>query len=212
MRQIIKGREPRSLTEHRAAAHATYDNYADKGSLREALLRDQGWLCCYCMGRIDADRMKIEHWAAQETHPERQIDYQNLLGACPGNEGAPRGQQHCDTHKGSRALTIHPADTQRSCETLIVYRSDGSIDADLPEIRRDLDETLNLNVRRLKENRKAVLEALKEGMLRKHRGEWSRAALEREIRRWRDRDEGGAYRPYGQVVVFWLEKRLARQP
>lgn len=110
MRQIIKKREPRSLTEHRASSHADYENYADKQGLREAIVRDQGGICCYCMQRIKPDerRMKIEHWAAQDTNPERQLDYRNLLGACLGGQGHPLAQQHCDTRKGSQALTIHP--------------------------------------------------------------------------------------------------------
>ena len=210
MRQIVKEREPRSLTEHRAAAHATYENYADKDGLREALLRDQGGLCCYCMSRIDAGRMKIEHWAAQDTHPEQQIEYQNLLGACPGGQGQPRAQQHCDTRKGNEGLSIHPADPLRSCERFITYRADGTIGAELPEVWRDVEEVLNLNVRRLKENRKQVLETALKEIVRRAGGEWKRDALERELLRWRERDAAGMFREYCQVVVYWLEKRLAR--
>jgi len=213
MRQIIKGREPRSLTEHRAAAYADYENYAEKDGLRAALVQEQGGLCCYCMGRIDPDpeRMKIEHWAAQDTHPERQLDYRNLLGACLGAQGQPLALQHCDTHKGSQAIRVHPADPQRSCERSIVYRADGTIDSEQPDVRRDLQEVLNLNVRRLRENRKATADAVVEGMRRKYPDGWSRALLEQELQRWRERDVSGAYRPYCQAAVFWLEKRLARE-
>lgn len=212
MKQIIKRREPRSLTEHRAAAHADYENYADKQGLREALVREQGGLCCYCMRRIgpDEQHMKIEHWAAQDTHRDRQLDYANLLGACLGGQRNPREQQHCDTRKGNQALTIHPADGQRPCERLIFYEEDGTIGATLPEVERDLNDVLNLNLQWLKGNRKSVLSSLVEGMRRKYPGEWKRDPLEREIQRWRERDATGNFREYCQVVVFWLEKRLAR--
>jgi len=65
VRAIQKNTEPRSLVEHRAQAHCDYANVpADtKQALRNALVAEQGSLCCYCMGRIrpDADSMKIEH-------------------------------------------------------------------------------------------------------------------------------------------------------
>ncbi len=71
MKTISKGREPASLTEHRAGEYCGYDNYAAKDELRAALVKEQRGLCCYCMGRISASstRMKIEHWRCQSLHP-----------------------------------------------------------------------------------------------------------------------------------------------
>jgi hypothetical protein len=154
--------------------------------------------------------MKIEHWAAQEMHPERQLDFRNLLGCCLGGEGLPRTQQSCDTHKGSDAVSIDPADPQRNCEELITYHEDGEIDATRPDVRRDLSDVLNLNVWRLRSARKNVVVAVQEAMRRKYPGSWSRGTLEREIQRWQEPDESGMLRPYCQVVAFWLGKRLAR--
>ena len=52
MRRIEKGNEPASLKKHRTTPHHSYDNYADKDTLRAYLLRDQFYLCAYCMRRI----------------------------------------------------------------------------------------------------------------------------------------------------------------
>jgi hypothetical protein len=52
MKRITKQSEPRSLVEHRSQTNADYDNYSDKDKLRESLLREQGYICCYCMSRI----------------------------------------------------------------------------------------------------------------------------------------------------------------
>ena len=30
--------------------------------LKESLLKEQGYLCAYCMARIDKDHMKVEHF------------------------------------------------------------------------------------------------------------------------------------------------------
>ncbi len=46
MRRIHKGAEPRSLGEHRRSG-GDYDGYAGKDELRDALLKEQGFLCCY---------------------------------------------------------------------------------------------------------------------------------------------------------------------
>ena len=98
MRAIVKGPEPPSLTAYRLAPHGGYEDYPDKDALQRSLSAEQRGLCCYCMGRIrpDADSMKIEHWRSQARYPDEQLSYRNLLGACRGGEGQPRGRQHCD--------------------------------------------------------------------------------------------------------------------
>jgi uncharacterized protein (TIGR02646 family) len=105
MKKIIKQSEPRSLVEHRSQANANYDNYPEKDDLRKSLLKEQGYICCYCMSRIKLDEMKIEHWQPQTKYISRQLDYKNLLGACMGNQGARPQNQHCDTRKGDSEIT-----------------------------------------------------------------------------------------------------------
>ncbi len=102
MKQIKKGREPDSLLAHRKKSHANYDNFKEKDDLRDSLMKEQGYICCYCMQRIapNAEKMKIEHRQSQKRHPELQLDYQNLLASCKGNEGKAKHLQHCDTSKG----------------------------------------------------------------------------------------------------------------
>lgn len=64
---IKKGAEPKSLKEYRSQPNATYEDFRDKDDIREALLKEQGCLCAYCMGRISKDKMKIEHWISQKS-------------------------------------------------------------------------------------------------------------------------------------------------
>ncbi|HQN20060.1 MAG TPA: hypothetical protein PKV86_13000, partial [Syntrophobacteraceae bacterium] len=80
MRAITKGAEPPSLTAHRQTPNCDYDNYPDKAALRQALVREQRGICCYCMGRIrnDSTEMKIEHWRCQSGYPDEQLIYRNL--------------------------------------------------------------------------------------------------------------------------------------
>ena len=215
MRPITKGPEPASLTAHRQTAHCDYDNYADKEGLRDALVTEQRGICCYCMGRIHNGplTMKIEHWRPQSRYPAEQLTYRNLLGACLGGDRQPPHLQHCDTRKGDRDLLWNPADPGHHIQTRLRYEMDGSIRSDEAEFDAQLAEVLNLNLPILKNNRKAVLDALLDWWKRERQrfgGPVARARFERE----RNQRGAGAgdFEPFCQVAVWWLELRLARMP
>ena len=213
MRLIVKGAEPRRLTAHRSTPHSRYENYQHKDGLRDALVTEQRGLCCYCMGRIspERNRMKIEHWRCVSKYPLEQLDYGNLLGSCMGGESRGRELQHCDTRKADRDLHWNPADPAHHVESRIEYRVDGTIRSADGHFDRQINEDLNLNIRFIKNGRKAVLESV---------GDWwqklggggrtvSRRRLERRILRLT-----GASRmdPYDPVAIWWLKKRLAKMP
>ncbi len=211
MRAIIKGAEPPSLTAHRRTPHCDYENYGDKDALRHALVTEQRGICCYCMGRIrnGPATMKMEHWRCQSGYPAEQLDYRNLLGACLGGDGQPSRLQHCDTRKGNRDLQWNPADPAHRIETRIRYEADGSIRSDDAAFDAQLEEVLNLNLRLLKNNRKAVWVAVIEWWGLHVRG---RNGERRRLERHRDLPVAGngELEPYCQVTVWWLEQRLAR--
>lgn len=206
MRTIQKGREPVSLTRHRQQPNADYDNYADKAALRQALVAEQRGLCCYCQSRIRAtpDGMKIEHWQCQATYPERQLDFNNLLGACLGGHGRPESDQHCDTRKGNNDLCFSVCDPQHPIERKIRFLGDGRIKADDAAIEEALNAVLNLNLPRLVSNRKAVLAAFQQRLQAGRRVDPAR-----ELPKW-DGHESGELPEFAQVVVYWLQKRQSR--
>ena len=208
MRAIQKGREPQSLTRHKRSPHANYDNYPQKDELRTSLVTEQGGICCYCMQRIrpEVGGMKIEHWHCQALYPDEQLDYGNLIGACMGNEREPREKQHCDTYKGNVELSRNPADPIHRVEDYIQYPGNGRIVSPNGQLNQELNAVLNLNHSFLINNRKAVLDALKE---RLRRGTLSGPALQRMISDWSEAS-GDRLRPFCGVVVYWLRKRLAR--
>src|ERR1700693_513819 len=67
MKYIRKGRPPHDYaTWCRAVRGTTDEDYRnlrgpEKARLRDALLREQGWLCAYTMKRIDQSIAHIEH-------------------------------------------------------------------------------------------------------------------------------------------------------
>jgi uncharacterized protein (TIGR02646 family) len=215
MRAITKGAEPPSLTAHRLTPHCDYENYADKAALRHALVSEQRGICCYCMGRIHNGplAMKTEHWQCQSGYPAEQLSYRNLLAACLGGDGQPPHLQHCDTRKGDRDLRWNPASPGHHIETRLRYELDGSIRSDDAGFDAELEDVLNLNLPRLKNNRKGVLDAVlgwwrHEKQVRHGPVPRERFARERGHRR----DGAGEIEPFCQVAVWWLDQRLARMP
>lgn len=205
MRTIHKDSEPPTLTAHRKQAHADYDNYNDHDTLRRYLVEEQHGLCCYCQSRIRPETacMKVEHWMCQANFPEQQLEYKNLLGACMGGEGSCKAMQHCDTHKGNNELCFCLIDLNQPIEKRIKFLGNGTITSENTDIDYCLNNTLNLNCRKLVTNRKAVLDAFKNRM---SRGNFNPS---RELPKW-DGSSPGNLPEYAQVVVYWLEKKIAR--
>jgi uncharacterized protein (TIGR02646 family) len=211
MRAISKGSEPASLTAHRQTQHSNYNNYADKDRLRQSLVTEQQEICCYCMARIYVNSMKIEHWHSQHGYPQQQLYYRNLLGACRGGEGQPQRSQHCDTRKGDTDLQWNPADPTHHIETRIRYEPDGTIRSDEEAFDAQLNDVLNLNLPRLKNNRKSVYDAVLDWWRREKTrtsGPVPRDRLERE----RDRHIVGnrALNPFCGVSMWLLAQKIAR--
>jgi uncharacterized protein (TIGR02646 family) len=213
MRDIVKGQEPVSLSEHRARTHSSYDNYQAKQDLRETLVREQRRLCCYCLGRIrpnEAD-MKIEHWHSQTHHPAERLTYSNLLGACKGGEKPkPNNERdtdrHCDTFKGDKDLSRNPANPLHHVGDLIRFLPDGRIAATDATFNQELSSVLNLNNPILVNNRKALLTAFK--MMLPKRNNIPTAEWETLLRDWNGEGHDGELAEYCSVVVYWIRKRL----
>ncbi len=206
MRTIQKGKEPPSLTNHRKKDYADYNNYPDKDNLRRALVEEQHGLCCYCQSRIrpTPTAMKIEHWMCQENYPDRQLDYINLHGACLGGKGRRPESQHCDTRKGEKLLSFSVCDSSHRIEERIRFLGDGTIKSDNATIDKCINETLNLNLQLLKDNRKAALD----GFIRAT-SSWGLNDLKKALGRW-DASQPGDLEPFSQIVVHYLNKRIAR--
>ena len=180
---------------------------------RRALVTEQRGLCCYCMGRIRNDAMKVEHWKCRSRYPGEQLKYLNLLGACRGGHGKPRRLQHCDTRKGDGDLQWNPANPNHHSETRLRYEADGCIRSDDPTVDAQLRLMLNLNLAVLKNNRKGVLDAVL-GWWRQEKAKTQGPLPRGRFVQERDqRTSGeGTLQPYCQVAVWWLEQRLKGMP
>ncbi len=55
-----------------------------------------------------------------------------------------------------------------------------------------------------------MLDGLLDALKRTSHGKWKRLDLEEELGRWRSRDADGNFKPFCEVGVYFLKKRLQR--
>lgn len=220
MRHIPKGDEPTALARYRQVRDASYDGSGfPHQELREALIRDQRGLCCFCMRRIVSDpaEMKVAHYVPRTVDSSLEIAWSNLLGACLGladrTDRRPANQT-CDTRQGSRQLLIDPR--KASISSLIDYSIDGRISITQSSctkesheaLQRDLNATLNLNHSALRKARREALGAAIQQLSRqKPEGPWKRRWLQNRLR---DLSDSAVLPPFFGIIEHHLAKRIAR--
>lgn len=210
MKKIVKGIPPRLLTTYKAQQGAVYDgpNFTKvKDKIREQLLIEQGFLCAYCMRRINVLEMKVEHFKCQDLHPRLQLDYNNLLGCCTGNEGQKPPYQICDTKKGNKDISFSPISA--GFEQYICYGSSGRISSHEPIFDKQINDVLNLNLKRLVDNRKAALRGLK-SVLDSRKGTRTVSELTNYRLKYNSKDKDGKYQEYIGLLTDYLDKKIKK--
>ena len=219
MRKINKGKEPNGLKEYRAIPGANYKDMSTtcKDELRDSLLKDQGYICAYCMRHIPANdkdsntATKIEHIQCQTYHPDRDLDYTNMVICCPGViDGAAAKRQHCDTKKGESDITFDLF-SDAFISTLSYGSKSGEITSSNTAYNKEINETLNLNYSLLKVNRARVIKAIQQsGIPKDNKGRWLKSDIIKLIKRWNNIGSDGKYKEYCGIAVWYLNKQLKR--
>lgn len=209
---ISKGTEPRSLTEYRNQPNSTYEDYREKDDVRRQLLEEQGHICAYCMRRISIDKMKIEHWKAQNaedgTGKEHMLEYRNMLGVCLGNQGNIYSKQTCDSHRGNAELFVDPRNESHIQK--IQYSADGKICSSDLRIRNDLSSLLNLNEQMLIDGRKRAIQMLQNYLMKKNpKGTWNVSLLRNAQKQFAEKKDG-MYPQYVGAVLYFIERYLKK--
>jgi uncharacterized protein (TIGR02646 family) len=187
MKYIRKGQEPAKFSDWKAQANEnwqpTWDTLrgSEKSDVHQALLQEQGYICCYCGMRIDLNTSHIEHFKPRKHFPELALDYGNFLSSCPGEgqdkaEDAPQNPdpnqletpilgEHCGHQKASwydRDLTISPQDP--NCADYFRYTGLGEIlpvaDSLLNAAAQETIKQLRLDHPRLEASRRSALRGI----------------------------------------------------
>ncbi|REG32826.1 uncharacterized protein (TIGR02646 family) [Archangium gephyra] len=206
MRPIIKGAEPAEFAawKKRRATHkqppwdSTEEDWLKaKSQVKEALLNEQGFVCCYCEQRIEYSNAHIEHLESRHTAPKRVFDHANLLASCTK-------KSHCGSLKGSKALRVHPL--MPDCREHFVFTSNGNVRPTDNPARRSVAEeaitVLGLGISTLNAQRKSAITGFTQA-LNGMDPEQAREALSRID----TRDEQGQNRPFASAILSVFSPR-----
>jgi uncharacterized protein (TIGR02646 family) len=198
----------------------------------KSLISEQGYLCAYCMQRINSAE-KIEHWISQKVlkdNPNETLNYNILLAVCSGVSERSGIVHHCDTKrgniKGDDTLTLNP--TNANLMQFIKYGRNGQMyfecnDLDLnKQINDDIIKRLALDIDTekndyasqyaLRTNRKLEYEAV-ERVRKSYKARFKNdfpKKLEAYIKEsWEEKDKDGKLRPYCRIVLYF-KKQLMR--
>ena len=134
-----QAQEPESFTTWKSLANEywqpSYDELSGvaKGDVVNALLEEQGFICCYCGQGITADTCHIEHFRPQSGYPDLELDYQNFHASCQ-KKREKKMPEFCGVAKGDwfdEELTLSPL--RPECEEAFLFSDDGQVFLKDPE-------------------------------------------------------------------------------
>lgn len=213
MKHVRKGLPPHDFDEWKASGNADWQpGYGElrnpqKRALHEALLREQGWVCCYCGRAIALGDSHIEHFRPQAARPDLALAYDNLFASCI-REGEPGAPLHCGHAKGNAfedARHLSPLDA--GVERRYIYALGGAILPAHPEdaAARYMSGLLDLDNAFLRARREAVLALVFDA-------DFLATASDAELRKLADAgrspDAQGKIESFGHVVARYAEQLL----
>ncbi|MEH2400614.1 retron system putative HNH endonuclease [Nostoc sp.] len=173
MKYINKSEEPENFTDWKELANEdwkpSWNNFSKPQTtdVHNSLLKEQGFICCYCGRQINTDNSHFEHLKPRTTYPQLALDYTNILASCQ-KDTVRKEPLHCGKIKDKwydKNLMISPLDV--NCAEFFRYTEDGQIlSTELPEKKVAADITidkLGLNIDKLKKMRSKAIEGILEG-------------------------------------------------
>ena len=141
MRHIQKQGAPKALSDWKkhnrlAQQNLHYDNLGreQRRPMLQALLAEQHGLCAYTLRRIDLDCAHIEHVLPRSQHPDKTLDWANLLACFPGpQQGCAFGAKHKDAYDPADPPRPSPLSAHVSCKTLPAARQRQDTQTDSPK-------------------------------------------------------------------------------
>lgn len=135
MLPISKQPEPAGLRKYKKdwSQVASYEDFtrfkAEFLKLRKQLLKEQKHVCAYCGQHLlivenanGVAQMKTEHFSPQNGTAANDLNYQNLLACCLGNQDRP-GDTYCDSKKAKTSLShLQNPSTLSTRDRKILYK------------------------------------------------------------------------------------------
>ncbi|MBW4622133.1 MAG: TIGR02646 family protein [Cyanosarcina radialis HA8281-LM2] len=220
MKRIFKSPSPKELTQwlksQQKITQGKNCSYKDdlgtdiKAIVKQCLLEDQGYLCCYTGIRIDRAQSHIEHFKPQsrffENHED--VDYNNLFAAFPGSDyekkhgscpfGAHARRDWYDEDQFISPLSSH-------CESAFHFNLNGEIQASPNNTAaKTTIDRLNLAHASLTEMRQQAIESLL------FESEIGLKQAENLLEKIYDRNTKGQFRPFCFVLKQACQEYIRR--
>jgi uncharacterized protein (TIGR02646 family) len=212
--------EPQSLRIYKnSTPDASFSGFSNTQEVRLALLKEQGFLCAYCMKRISLNlnenykpQIEIEHYKSQDNFPEEDLNYMNMLGVCNGTIRKETDViEHCDKSKKSGELKrLNP--TKKNCsEDLLTYNLNGEIKpiTKKPEVEHEINIVLNLNNKYLIEYRLDALDKARKDFEKdnpqKDGKRWNKEMFIEEIKKYKTK-KNDKFKPYCQFIIWYFNE------
>jgi len=160
VKYILKRDEPQSFTDWKNLANEdwkpTYDKLSgkEKKDVKNALIDEQGGICCYCERVLEYNDSHIEHLNAQCNSEEERLDFNNMLCSCQ-QQLKKSEPLHCGNSKGDKALLITPLNSD--CQEKFTYTEDGQIGY-TDSASKDTIDILQLNIDKLNSLRESIID------------------------------------------------------
>lgn len=221
MRYIQKSQEPRILTNFKNVKYPkfrpSFDNIPPQvlKGLIEALLQDQGYLCCYTMDEITPETAELVHFYPYKYFEGYDLDYENMYVAMRQPESLPPKYRVGQACKGEAVIPNYLSDIR--CSNYFRYNTLGEM---LPAgtfrtVKKCRDnfrrltpeqqtvfctiELLNLNAEQLKQQRKTILTQVTNAARKMTKGQIKQVLLAMQ-----QKDKEGKYRRFCDVMIYYL--------
>ncbi|GJD21553.1 hypothetical protein RIVM261_065090 [Rivularia sp. IAM M-261] len=213
MKYIKKNIEPESFTVWKKLAsddwQPCWDNFGkpEKIQVHNSLLREQGFICCYCERRISRDTSHIEHFKPRKHYPDLALEYTNFLASCQ-RETKPKEPIHCGKKKDEwydEKLTVSPL--IEDCAEFFRFTEDGQILAtetlgQKEQAQATIDK-LNLNIDKLKVLRSQAIEGALEDF-----EELSNIEKEVLLQGFEQTNADGEYEEFCSTIVYIMKQLI----
>jgi len=214
MKYIRKGEDPEEFTNWKNLENddwqPNWDNNfqaPQKPIVHEALLTEQGFICCYCGMRITRKTSHIEHLKPRSIYPHLALDYTNLMASCQGeSEVPPPHPVHCGHMKldwYDEQLMVSPL--QENCEAFFRYSGSGDMlsieEPDKQAAAEITIEKLGLNIPKLTRMRREAID----GILQAIEG-LTNEEIQQLVDGLTQPDVNGQYTPFCGAIAYILNQ------
>lgn len=210
MKHIQKGEEPESFASCKKLATEnwtpTYDDLRGevKTDLHHSLLREQGYICCYCGMGIAVDNSHLEHLKPQSYYQSLALEYRNLLASCQ-RESKKDEPVHCGKKKDDwydEQLMVSPLEA--NCADFFRYQGYGEIlptdEADKKDAAAKTIDKLGLDIDKLKAMRRKAIDGILMNI-----EELTDEDIQKMVQGCEKPDANGQYTPFCGAITYILK-------